>query len=76
MAKTKKNQNEKIRLSDLSQGELLAKVKELNKDLDKKRLDKGVGRLKNTRQLFNLRKELARVKTVINGKMRLNSVKS
>jgi ribosomal protein L29 len=76
MVKTKEKKQEKIRLSDLSVGELLAKAKALRSDLMKKQLDKGVGRLRNTRELFNIRKNLARVKTVINIKLKLNSVKS
>jgi ribosomal protein L29 len=76
MAKTKEKKQERIKLSDLSVGELQAKSKTLRSDLVRKQLDKGVGRLRNTRDLFNIRKEIARVKTLINIKLKLNSVKS
>lgn len=76
MAKTKEKKIEKITLSDMSLPELVAKAKTMRANLVKKRLDKEVGRLRNTREIFIARKENARVKTVINLKLKLISVKS
>jgi ribosomal protein L29 len=55
-------------MKDMSVAELGAKVKQLLADISKKKLEKTVGRLKNTREVFNLRKELARAKTFISVK--------
>ncbi len=76
MAKTKEKKIEKISLSDLSLPELAAKAKTMGSELVKKRLDKEAGRLRNTREIFVMRKEMARIKTMINLKLKLNSVKS
>lgn len=54
-----------LTLRDMTETELAVKVKQLNLDIQKKRLEKAVGRLKNMREIFGLRKELARVKTII-----------
>jgi ribosomal protein L29 len=57
-------------LKDMTVAELTAKSRQLFADISKKKLEKTVGRLKNTREIFSLRKELARVKTFISVKSR------
>jgi ribosomal protein L29 len=56
---------EVLPLKNMTVAELSSKAKQLSADITKKKLDKSVGRLKNVREIFNLRKELARVKTFI-----------
>jgi ribosomal protein L29 len=75
MNKTK-TQKEKISLTDLNLTELNLQAKQINSDITKMRLEKNVGRLKNSRSIFNMRKQLARIMTEINVKSKLNSVKS
>ncbi len=66
---TKKGEvKEVIALKDMTIAELSSKSKQTAAEINKKRLDKSVGRLKNTREIFNLRKELARIKTLISVK--------
>jgi ribosomal protein L29 len=55
-----------VKIQDMSVSELAARAKQLTTEISKKKLEKVVGRLKNTREIFNLRKELARIKTIIN----------
>jgi ribosomal protein L29 len=79
MAKIQKKpieKQEKLSLSSMTEGELAAMVKQLISNITKKKMDMKVGRLKNVREVFSLRKQLARVNTVINVKKRINSVKS
>ena len=74
MANAKKKTVEKIvKLADLTSGELIVKSRELADQIQKKKLELPIGRLKNTREVFHLRKMLARVKTIITLK---NTVKS
>jgi ribosomal protein L29 len=74
MAKTTKKPEEKfIKLADMTAGELEVKAREVAGQIQKQRLERVVGRVKNTREVFNLRKQLARIKTVISQK---NAVKS
>ena len=65
----------KVKLTDLTVPELLAKASQINKDLNKKKLELTMRKLRNVKEVLFLRKELARVKTQINVKMKLNSVK-
>jgi ribosomal protein L29 len=79
MAKLEKKQKKefvKIALADMTVSELTSQAKQIASEITKKRLEKSVGRVKNVREIFNLRKQLARIKTVLNTKMRLNGVKS
>jgi ribosomal protein L29 len=64
----KKTEKSILSLKDMSSVELASKSQQLMADISKKKLEKTVGRLKNTRQIFMLRKELARVKTLISVK--------
>jgi len=74
MPSTKKKNEEKIiRLTDMTVVELVAKIGELTGKIQKQRLEIAVGRAKNIREVFHLRKQLARTKTVISLK---NAVKS
>jgi len=75
MSKTQP-QKEKISLTDLNLTELNQQAKQIISDMTKMRLEKNVGRLKNSRSIFNMRKQLARIMTEINVKSKLNSVKS
>ena len=61
----KTDQKNLIAVKDMTAEELTTKAKQLALDIQKKRLEKAVGRLKNLREIFILRKELARVKTVL-----------
>ncbi|OGD09277.1 50S ribosomal protein L29 [Candidatus Amesbacteria bacterium RIFOXYB1_FULL_44_23] len=74
--KKSKKTEVKISLADMTVTELISKSKQLYAEISKKKLEQKVGRLKNIREVFNLRKELARVKTILHIKMKLNSVKS
>lgn len=47
----------------LTQGELAVKIRESMASMAKIRLEMTVGKVKNVRQLFNLRKQLAILKT-------------
>jgi ribosomal protein L29 len=79
MAKLEKKQKKevvKIALADMTVSELASQAKQIASGITKKRLEKSVGRVKNVREIFNLRKQLARIKTVLNTKMRLSGVKS
>jgi ribosomal protein L29 len=58
-----------IKLKDMSVAELNNRAREIRATISKNRLEKTTGKLKNTRMVFNLRKELARILT-------LNKVKS
>lgn len=72
----KKEVKTEISLKDMTMSELSDKAKSIAVDIQKKKLDKAVGKTKNIKEVFFLRKTLARVKTELNTKMRLNSVKS
>jgi ribosomal protein L29 len=56
---------EVLPLSEMTPVELTAKARQLWAEISKKKLEKSVGRMKNTRELFSLRKNLAKVKTLI-----------
>ena len=53
---------------DMTIPELVVKAKQLALEISKKKLEKSVGRLKNMREIFHLKKDLARVKTIISVK--------
>lgn len=55
-------------LHELSQGELALKVEALEKDLFKLKFQHGIRQLENTARLPMLKKDIARVKTVISQK--------
>jgi len=55
-------------LHELSQGELALKVEALEKDLFKLKFQHGIRQLENTARLPLLKKDIARVKTVISQK--------
>lgn len=74
--KKQKMTDVKVSVSDMTMLELIAKSKQISSEIAKKKLDRSVGRLKNIREIFHLRKSLARVKTELNIKSKLNSVKS
>jgi ribosomal protein L29 len=58
-------------LKDMNLAELTSKARLLYTDISKKKLEKTVGRLKNAREIFTLRKTLARVKTFISIKSKV-----
>lgn len=62
---TEKKQLKKIVLASLSPEELLQKAALLRTEITKTRLDIKIGRVKNVRKVFNLRKQLARVLSVL-----------
>lgn len=64
--KSKKIEEKIIKLSEMTVGELVGRTKEITEKIQKKKLDISIGREKNVRTVFNLRKELAKVKTMIN----------
>ena len=76
LEKKQKKEDVKIALIDMTISELASQAKQITTEITKKRLEKIVGRVKNVREIFNLRKQLARIKTALNTKMKLNSVKS
>jgi ribosomal protein L29 len=53
-------------VTNLSAGELAVKVTDLERQIAKIRLEKNIGKNRNLRQGFILRKQLAVVKTLIN----------
>lgn len=69
----KKNEEKIIKLVDMTPAELAVKAKELAGQIQKKKLELPIGRLKNTREVFFLRKQLARVKTIMSVKNTLKS---
>lgn len=74
MANTKKKTEEKIiKLVDMTIAELSVKAKDLAGQIQRKKLELPIGRLKNTREVFFLRKQLARVKTIMSAKNTLKS---
>jgi len=74
MANTKKKDEEKIiKFTDMTVSELVIKVRDLAGKIQKQKLEMSVGRVKNTREGFELRKQLARVKTVITLKSAVKS---
>jgi len=58
-------------LKDMNLAELTSKARLLYTDISKKKLEKTVGRLKNAREIFTLRKTLGRVKTFISIKSKV-----
>lgn len=60
----------KSQFTKLSIGELTTKAVDLNKRIVKLRLEKFVGKSRNVREGFILRKQLALVKTLINNEQR------
>lgn len=56
-----------ISLKDMTIQELVTKAGEIKAAILKSKLDKSVGRLKNLKVIYNLRKQLARILTVKNG---------
>ena len=56
---------DKIVLSSLSPAELTERANKLRKEIAKTRLEINIGRQRNVRKVFILRKELARVLTVL-----------
>jgi len=55
-------------IRELSETELRAKVKDLEEELFKLKFQHGIRQLENTARLSAIRKDIARVKTVINEK--------
>ncbi len=49
-----------------SGSDLKSQIKQKRMDLEKMILEKNLGRLKNTRSVFNLKKEIARLLTKLN----------
>lgn len=64
--KSKKPTEKVIELKDMNESELIAQSKELLGQIQKRKLEMAVGRVKNLREVFGLRKQLARVKTMLN----------
>lgn len=64
-AKVKKE----IKISELTIEELGVKAVELRRQVSKTRLEMAAGKIKNKREVFNLRKKLARVLSVLNMKL-------
>lgn len=64
--KAEKKEVEKIVLKSLSKPELQEKASKLRAEIDLTRLEIKIGRVKNVRKVFNLRKELAKVLTYEN----------
>jgi ribosomal protein L29 len=60
-----KQSTPEVKLHDMSVAELEVKARQLTMEINKKGLEKAVGRLKNLREIFILRKEVARIKTII-----------
>jgi ribosomal protein L29 len=56
----------KKKAKSMSQAELAMKAKGLAADLTKSRLERTVGRSRNLRAGFNMRKQIALIKTLIN----------
>lgn len=74
MADSKKKKEEKIiSLVDMTVDELDTKAGELAGQIQKKKLELSIGRLKNTREVFLLRKQLAKVKTIKSSKYTVKS---
>jgi len=63
--KAEKKEIEKIVLKSLSKPELAEKASKLRVEITKTRLEIKIGRVKNLRKVFTLRKELARVLSVL-----------
>jgi len=59
---------EKVR--EMSRDELLAKGRELDEQLFKLRMQKAVGQLDNSSRLSEVRRDIARVKTILGEKQR------
>ncbi len=64
--KTNKSTDPILKLTDMTAAELTAKIKDLAGQIQKRKLETAVGRNRNVREVFNLRHELARIKTVLN----------
>lgn len=63
--KIAKNQKAEIPLVDMTPGELTTKAGQLKTTIVKVKLEMAAGRLKNRKQAFTLKKELARVLTIL-----------
>jgi large subunit ribosomal protein L29 len=59
---------EKVR--EMSRDELIAKARELDEQLFKLRMQKTVGQLDNSSRLGEVRRDIARVKTILGEKQR------
>lgn len=57
-------------LREMSQGELAAKVVAMEKELFKLKFQHGIRQLENTSKLSLLKKDIARVNTVLNQKQK------
>ena len=55
-------------LHDLTPAELQKKLQDLLSQMSKMKLEKKVGKLTNTKAVINLRRDVARIKTVISEK--------
>lgn len=71
--KSKKTEEKLIKLSDMTGEELKIKAKQLSTQIAAKKMEMAVGRVKNTREAYELRKQLARVKTVLSQKSAVKS---
>ena len=56
----------KQQLKNLNKAELATKIEDLKKQIATARLDRALGKLKNNRLIFNLRKQMAMAKTYEN----------
>lgn len=66
MAKAKTKN--KVKISDMLPKELAAEVSRLRTEINKAKVAMPIGREKNTKIVFNARKQLARVLTALNKK--------
>jgi ribosomal protein L29 len=61
--------NDIKQLHTLETKDLQSKLAELRKSLEQVRLDKIMGKVKNVKQIESTRKDIARVMTVLSGKV-------
>lgn len=69
----KKKERNEIKLSDMMPAELAGEAKKVRGEITKVRLEIRVGREKNVRLVFNLRKRLSKVLTELNKKAIIRS---
>ncbi|HVT43935.1 MAG TPA: 50S ribosomal protein L29 [Thermoanaerobaculia bacterium] len=62
--------NKSAALREKNEGELEARERELNEQLFKLRFQKATGSLENPMKIRQVRKEIARIKTILNEKAR------
>ncbi|TSC86790.1 MAG: hypothetical protein G01um101416_555 [Microgenomates group bacterium Gr01-1014_16] len=64
-AKTQKKTKAEIKLVDMTAEELKKSARETRQQINKIRLERTVKKTRNVREVFNLRKKLARILTVL-----------